>query len=112
MFDDAKNLKLLEDFEVHWIENSKEVENTELSKADVKMWGNNFNLGKNRLIQSLNTNYYTNEVETRINRVKNKFDISVLKAKANYRENERIRLKEAYGLIWPIIYFIYKIFDK
>ena len=112
MFDDAENLKLLEDFEVHWDKIAKEIENTELSKDDVEKWGNNFELGRNSLLRSLSTNYYTNEVETRISRVKDQFDISVSKAKANYRKNDKIRLKASSDFIRPIIDIIHKIVKK
>ena len=112
MFDDAKNLKLLEAFELHWKENSKEVENTELSKADVRMWELKFEDQRLTLLESFSRHYYTNGVETRISRVKNQFDISVLKARTNYRENEKIGLKASSDFIKKIIDIIHKIVEK
>jgi len=49
---------------------------------------------------------------TSINRIKDKVDIAVLKAKANYRAKEKIRLKDSYGFLAPLIYIIFKILGK
>lgn len=108
MSNDSDNARLLEDFEDHWVKMGKDIETTEMSLDDVRYWEIKFDLDRTHLIQSLPGRSFTTEVDTRINRIKNKFDIAILKGKANYRENEKIRLKDSYGLLAPLIYIILK----
>lgn len=93
---DDNNSRLLKDFENHWDRICKKIEATEMSMADVRSWDNKFELDRLKLIRKLPGHSFTLDADTRINRIKDKIDIAVLKAKANYREKEKIRLKDSY----------------
>lgn len=107
--------KRLEDFEKHWNEMCEKFEATEMSKRDAESWDAEFHIDRLKFqmtIPRFFQNKFYNEIYTRLDRVEHKVGVAILKAKANFREKEKIRLKEAYGFLGTLIYLILKITGK
>lgn len=47
-----------------------------------------------------------------MDRVEDTLEVSILEARANFREKEKIRLKEAYGFLGELISLILKIIKR
>jgi len=107
--------KRLEDFEKHWNEMCEKFEATEMSKRDAKIWDLECHLDRLKFQMTLPRFYqdkFYNEIYSRLDRVEHRVGVAILKAKANFREKEKIRLKDAYGFLGALIYLILKIIGK
>ncbi|MFZ2072049.1 MAG: hypothetical protein WAV32_10770 [Halobacteriota archaeon] len=103
--------KRLEDFEKRWNELCKKLKATEMSKNDAESLRLRFQEEKDTLMIHV-TRFKLDEFNQRMDRVEDELEVAFLKAKANFREKEKIRLKEAYGLLGVLIHFILKIIGK
>jgi hypothetical protein len=56
--------------------------------------------------------YERDEIQPRLDRLEKNLDLALLQAKENYREKERIRIKEAYGPISELIFLLWTILGK
>lgn len=104
-----------EDFENHWNERCEEIKSTEMSLNDAKYCRLTFYDRREKfrasvLLEISSTSYsLKNEIDSRLDKVEDKVEGAILKARANFREKEKIRLKDAYGFLGALIYFILKI---
>ncbi len=103
--------KRLEESEKHWNALCKKFETTEMSKDDAEKWRLRFQTKKDHLMIQV-TRFDIDEFNQRVDRVEDKLEVAILKAKANFREKEKIRLKEAYGFLGALFYLILKIAGK
>jgi len=104
--------KRLEEFEKHWNEMCEKFEATEMPRRDAESWDAKFHIDRLKFQMSIPPSFQDkvyNEVYPRLDRTEHKVGVAILKAKANFREKEKIRLKEAYGFLGALIYFILKI---
>ena len=102
----------LENFEKRWDELCKQLETTEMPRHDAERWDSEFREEKNvyqKTIPDSIQNEFYNEIYPRLDQVGHKVSVAILKARANFRKNEKIRLKDAYGSLGEIIYFVLKI---
>ena len=97
----------LENFEKRWDELCKQLETTEMPRHDAERWDSEFREEKNVYQKNIPDEFY-NEIYPRLDQVGHKVSVAILKARANFRKNEKIRLKDAYGFLGEIIYFILK----
>ena len=54
------------------------------------------------------TRFELDEFNQTVDRVEDKLELSILEAGANFREKEKICLKDAYGFLGVLIYIILK----
>lgn len=115
MFDEEEVFYRLEELETHWNEMCKKIESTEMSRDDARLWYSKFEqsllLFKTSIPRWI-TKRYANEIYPRLDMVRDKVDVAILKSKANYREKEKIRLKDSYGFLGGIFYVLFKILRK
>ena len=104
-------LRRLGEFEMHWNEMCEKFETAEMSKNDAERWRLRFQEWKNMLMIPV-TRFELDEFNQRVERVEDKLEVALLKAKANFREKEKVRLKDVYGSFGIIIYIFWKIMRK
>ena len=97
--------KRLEDFEKHWNEMCEKFENTEMPVQDAEIWNLEVRIDRLKFqmtMPHLFQDKFYNEIYSRLDRVEHKVGVAILKARANFREKEKIRLKDAYGFLGGI----------
>lgn len=106
----------LKNFEIHWDEMCKKYENMKMSRHDAKHCERKF---RDRIYDFRMTTIpdsikykVQDDIEQRLNQVKDKVSVAILKARNNFRENEKIRLKDAYGLLGELLYIILRFINK
>ncbi|MFA5295448.1 MAG: hypothetical protein WC382_08040 [Methanoregulaceae archaeon] len=109
---DNSELDPLDDFTDHWDDLIDNIETLELTPKDTKLWYLKFKSDRSIffLTNPVGSDYEYNEQHTRMRQIENYLDIAINKGKTNYRNNERIRLKEAYGVLSEIIFWFRLIF--
>jgi hypothetical protein len=107
-------LRRLGVFEMHWNEMCEKFETAEMSLNDAKYCRLTFSDRREKfrasvLLEISSTHYsLKNEIDSRLDKVEG----AILKAKANFREKEKVRLKDVYGSFGIIIYIFWKIIKK
>lgn len=102
----------LENFEDHWGEMCKKFETTEMLKRDAKMWTLNFRMDRLNFLMKMGVfirNKYGNDINTRLYWIEHKVGVAILKSRSNFREKEKIRLKDSYGIFWVLFYLLLRI---
>ncbi|WP_214084096.1 hypothetical protein [Methanoculleus sp.] len=97
----------LNDFEKEWLATCQQLENMELNQRQAKGWLKQFYSEKTILRVELvekKDEYW--DVTRRLNKA---ILAALNKAMTNYRSNERLRLKETWGTLSEIIYFLQRI---
>ena len=102
----------LDNFTDHWDQLIEKIETLELTPNDVSKWYATFKAEKSTFLMynSYDSGYSDNDKLTRMNEIKHFLEIAITKGKTNYRNNERIRLKETYGALSEIVYWFRLIF--
>lgn len=103
----------LKEFEEHWIKIAEAMEKTELSDNDAIRWKQKFRIDKLQYLlchdlQSLDSY----EIYNRLDDIEHWIEIAILKGKKNFRDNEGIRLKNKYGLVGELYYWLKEIVPK
>ena len=105
----------LENFEKHWGEMCKEFETAEMSKHDARIWTLDFRMDRFKFSMKMGAfirNTYGNDIDTRLDWIEHKFSVAILKSRSNFREKEKIRLKDSYGIFWVLFYILFEIKRK
>ena len=109
-------LRRLGEFEMHWNEMCEKFETAEMSRRDADAWDAEVRIDILKFRLTVSANYFRDEIYTeiysRLGRVTHRVGIALLKAKANFREKEKVRLKDVYGSFGIIIYIFWKIMKK
>ena len=106
---------ILEEFEYHWGEMCKKFETTEMSKCDAKKWNFDFSMDRLKFLMKMDTfirRKYGNEIDTRLDRIEHRVGVAILKSRSNFREKEKIRLREFYAIFGVLLYHLLKIIGK
>ena len=102
----------LENFEDHWGEMCKKFETTEMLKRDAKMWNLNFRMDRLKFVMKMDTfirKEYGNEIDTKLDWIEHRVGVAILKSRSNFREKEKIRLKDSYGIFWVLFHLFLRI---
>ena len=105
----------LEEFEDHWGEMCKKFETTEMLKRDAKMWNLDFRMDRLKFLMKMDTfirKKYGNEIDTRLDWIEHRVGVAILKSRSNFREKEKIRLKDSYGIFGVLLHLLLKIIGK
>jgi len=97
----------MKDFEIEWSRRCKDIETVELSRNDAKVKKHEFDIAVTTLRFFLPV-YDDEEFDKKTENIRWNFDIGLIKAQMNYRDHEAKRLKEAWGPMGALIYFLKK----
>jgi len=96
----------LRDFEIEWLKRSTEVETMELNRHDAKIKRLDFEIEASTLRFKGLMESDIEEFDTRIEKIQWTFNTALQRAYTNFQNNESVRLKNKWGSISSLIYFL------